>query len=116
LQGERPVLCLGAEWAEVVPELAEEPGVEAWQQVWLAWCQPRSIPASEAAACRLERSGHKLVIHAPRRLIDRLRAARSDAVKQEAWLLAGTGPVRPAALIQLVENLPGERGGKPPVI
>jgi len=40
---------------------------------------------------------------APQRLVDRLRAARSDAVKQEAWVLAGAGRVREAAQVELVE-------------
>jgi hypothetical protein len=35
--------------------------------------------------------------------VERLRAARSDAVKGEAWLLAGTGSVRTAALVELHE-------------
>ncbi len=36
-------------------------------------------------------------------LTDRLRAARSDAVKGEAWVLVGEGPVRRAALLELAE-------------
>jgi hypothetical protein len=34
-------------------------------------------------------------------LIERLRAARSDAVKHEAWLLAGDGRTRLAAQLEL---------------
>jgi hypothetical protein len=49
----------------------------------------------------LERIDHRLLVYAPPRLIDRLRAARSDAVKQEAWLLAGEGRTRTAAQIEL---------------
>jgi hypothetical protein len=45
-----------------------------------------------------------LRVLAPGRLIDRLRAARSDALKNEAWLLAGTGRLRAAAVIELVET------------
>jgi hypothetical protein len=55
-------------------------------------------------ACRLERVDHRLLVHAPPRLIERLRAARSDAMKQEAWLLAGVGRIRSAAQIDLVQK------------
>jgi hypothetical protein len=106
LHGEKPALALEDSWPEVLPELAEEPSLEAWQQAWHLWCQPRRISAAEAAACRLERSGHQLLVHAPHRVIERLRAARSDAVKGEAWLLGGQGRIRPAALIRLADDLP----------
>jgi len=41
-------------------------------------------------------------VRAPHRLIERLRAARSDAIKQEAWLLAGAGRTRTAAQLELL--------------
>ncbi len=97
-----PVLTLGPGWEEVLPDLAEEPPPEAWRQAWQAWCQPRSLPPSDVDVCRLERVDHRLLVHAPPRLIDRLRTARSDAIKQEAWLLAGTGRTRLAAQVELL--------------
>jgi hypothetical protein len=100
---DRPVLALGAGWPEVLPGPSAPAPAEDWQHAWQAWCRPRGIPPAEVASCRLEPAGHRLVVHAPRRLVDRLRSARSDAVKGEAWLLAGAGPFRPAALIELVE-------------
>jgi hypothetical protein len=96
-----PALELAAGWEEVLPELAAEPPPEAWRQAWQTWAHPRGLPPAEVEACRLERAEHRLVVHAPPRLIDRLRAARSDAVKQEAWLLAGAGRTRLAAQIDL---------------
>ena len=99
-----PVLTLGEGWPEVLPELAEGPTAEAWRQAWQAWCAPRGVPAAEVEGCRLEVSGYRLVVQAPGRLVERLRAARSDAVKGEAWLLAGSGAVRAAALVELVEG------------
>lgn len=96
-----PALTLGPGWEEALPDLAEEPPPEAWRQAWQAWCQPRSLPPADVDACRLERVDHRLFVHAPLRLIDRLRAARSDATKQEAWLLAGTGRIRLAAQLEL---------------
>ena len=97
-----PALALGPGWEEVLPDLAEEPPPQAWRQAWQAWCQPRSLPPAEVDACRLERVDHRLLVHAPSRLIERLRAARSDAVKHEAWLLAGTSRTRLAAQLELL--------------
>ncbi len=96
-----PILALAEGWEEVLPDLAVEPAPEAWRQAWQAWCQPRSLPTTEVEACRLERADHRLVVHAPLRLLERLRAARSDAMKQEAWLLIGAGRIRSAAQIDL---------------
>jgi hypothetical protein len=96
-----PLLWLSAGWENVLPDLTEEPPLPQWLQAWKAWAHPRSLPAAEVEACRLQRVDHRLLVHAPPRLIDRLRAARSDAVKQEAWLLAGDGRTRTAAQIEL---------------
>jgi hypothetical protein len=96
-----PQLALAEGWEEALPDLAAEPSPQMWRQAWQTWSHPRSLPPAEVAACRLERVDHRLLVHAPPRLIDRLRAARSDAVKQEAWLLAGEGRTRTAAQIEL---------------
>ncbi len=97
----QPLLALADGWEEALPDLAEEPSPQLWQQAWQSWAHPRSLPQAEVTACRLERVDHRLLVHAPPRLIDRLRAARSDAIKQEAWLLAGEGRTRTAAQIEL---------------
>jgi hypothetical protein len=104
LQREAPVLEMAEPWPEALQELTAEPAPEAWRLAWQAWCQPRSIPPAEVAECRLEPADHRLLVRAPARLVERLRAARSDALKGEAWLLAGTGRGRAAALIELVET------------
>lgn len=106
LERSRPVLKLGAEATEILPELAEEVPAEAWQQAWQGWCQPRSLPPAEVKACQLERSGHRLVVRAPQKLFDRLRSTRSDAIKGEAWLLAGDGRTRAAAQIEVIGQSP----------
>jgi hypothetical protein len=90
--------------AEQLAPLGAEPGVEVWRHAWQMWCQQRSLPGGDVEACRLEVVGHRLRVQAPARLVERLRTARSDALKGEAWLLAGTGRVRPAAMIELVEG------------
>jgi hypothetical protein len=96
-----PALALGAGWEEVLPDLAAAPPPEAWRQAWLAWCQPRNVPAAEAAACRLEPDGRRLLVRAPRRVLDHLRAVRSDAVRGETFLLAGAGRTHHAAQVEL---------------
>jgi hypothetical protein len=103
LHAEEPAFTLTEGWTEVFPELTDEPGPEAWRQAWRSWCQPRSLPAAEYDACKLERQDYRLRVLAPKRLVERLRAARSDALKGEAWVLAGTGNIRPAALLDIVE-------------
>ena len=97
-----PALTFEASWQDLLPDLSEEPPPEAWRQAWQAWSHPRGLPSSEVGACRLERVEHRLRVRAPHRLIDRLQAARSDAIKQEAWLLAGTGRTRTAAQLELL--------------
>lgn len=72
-----------------------------WRAAWLGWCQQRNLPAAEAEACTLELHDHRLAVGAPAKLVDRLRQARSDAVKGEAWLTAGPGRLRGLARIEL---------------
>jgi hypothetical protein len=103
LQAATPAFALGPDWRDLFPQLGEEMPFEAWRQAWRVWCQPRGLPPAEVEACALERHDHHLRVLAPRRLVERLRAARSDALKGEAWLVAGTGGVRSVALVELVE-------------
>lgn len=90
--------------AEVLPALGGEPSADAWRQAWQAWSQQRSLPGGEVEACRLEPSGHRLVVRAPGKLLDRLKSAKSEALKGEAWVLAGGGRVRAAATLDFVEG------------
>lgn len=101
LEREPPALALGAGWEEVLPDLAAPPPPEAWRQAWLTWCQPRNVPAAEAAVARVEHDGHRLLVRAPRRVLDHLRAVRSDAVRGETFLLAGSGRTHHAAQVEL---------------
>jgi hypothetical protein len=103
LQAGKPLFSVGAGWPEVFAGLDQEPPVAAWQQAWRAWCEPRGIPADEAAACTLEQRGLRLHVTAPARLVERLRQSRSDALKGETWLLAGEGKIRTAALVVVAE-------------
>jgi hypothetical protein len=116
LQAEEPVFVLDAGWQEVFPNLAGEPPPDVWRQAWRAWCQPRNLPAAEVEACTLQRQEHRLRVAAPPRFFERLRATRSDALKGEAWLLADTGRLRSAALVEVVEvgSRPSAVGPRPP--
>lgn len=111
LESAEPAFLIDADWQEVFPELVVDLSLDHWQQAWRAWCQPRALPAAEVDACTLERQGCRLRVTATPRLVERLRAARSDVFKGEAWVLAGTGRLRPAAQVELVERK-RERAGQ----
>jgi hypothetical protein len=96
---------IGESWQEALPDLAADPAIELWQGAWRAWGQQRGIPPAETATCRLARSGCLLQVEAPRRLLSRLQDTRSDALKGETWLLAGTGRARAAAKVELTEQV-----------
>lgn len=98
-----PVIDLGANWREILPDLDVEPPLAQWQHAWRSWCQPRNLPVAEVDACRLERQEYRLRVTTDHRFVERLRAARSDILKNEAWLVAGSGRVRTAARVDLVE-------------
>jgi hypothetical protein len=104
LEADEPVFRVGAGWQEVFPELAEEPAPDCWRQAWRTWCQPRGIPLSESDACALEWHAEYLQVVAPPAVLQRLRTARSEALKGLTWVLAGTGRFRSAALVRIVSN------------
>lgn len=85
----------------VLPDLADPPPA-AWREAWLAWCQRRGLPTVEAEQTEVEKSEQAVRVRIPQRLHDRLRSSRSEALKGEAWLLAGTGRVRMAAPVEVV--------------
>jgi hypothetical protein len=98
----KPAATLTDAWREEFPDVFQEPSPQQWRQAWRDWTQPRGLNMEDIEASRLERVDHRLVIHTPPRLIERLRSLRSDAIKQEAWLLAGEGRIRTAAQIELL--------------
>jgi hypothetical protein len=102
LHHEFPALSFQDGWEEELPDLTREQSPEVWQLAWRGWCHQRGLPVGEAAACRLERADHRLLVHAPRPFVERLRAIRSDALKGETWLLAGGGRTQAAALVEIV--------------
>jgi hypothetical protein len=97
----KPLLTLADDARETMPDLFHDPSAESWRQSWRAWSHPRGLSPADVEACRLERIEHRLLVHAPPRVLERLRSTRSDAIKNEAWLLAGEGRARTAAQIEL---------------
>lgn len=99
-----PALSLGGDWREVFPELASDPGPDAWRQAWRAWGQVSGLSAAETDACLLERRDHRLRVTAARGFLDRLRGLRPEVFKGEAWLLAGGDRFRSAAAVEVVDG------------
>lgn len=97
---DEPVFSLGADWRETFPCLAD-PSMAECQRAWVAWSQSRNLPRAEIEACRVETQEGRLCVHATHALMGRLRASRSEALKGEAWVLAGSGRQRLAAQIDL---------------
>ncbi len=95
-----PTLELDPVHSGLAPELKNDLSPEAWRDAWNAWGQAHGLTAAEIGACHVERRDHRLVVSAGRALVERLRAARGE--KGEAWILAGAGHIRPAALLDMV--------------
>jgi hypothetical protein len=107
-----PAFVIPGTWQKQLPDLEEEPTAKAWRQAWRVWCQPRGLVSADVEACGVSCHECCLRVVAPSRLIDRLRVCRSDALKSEAWVLAGEGRWRAAALIELTEAAGGGIGAQ----
>jgi hypothetical protein len=106
LRHDKPLFTLSTGWQTVLPELAEEPSLEAWRSSWQNWCRQRNLPAQETDACHLQRKGVYLEVRAPKPLLARLKTTRQDVLHDESWLLAGTGRTRTAACVRIPEPEP----------
>lgn len=95
-----PVLTLPLQ-PETLAPLLPDPRPEEWRQAWQAWCQQRSLTVNEVEACKLEPVHHRLVVKAPPRMIDRLRQAKSEVLRGEAWVMVGSGRVRVCAQLEM---------------
>jgi hypothetical protein len=95
-----PALDLDADAARELLAL-DDKTADAWRHSWNHWCRMiRGITSAEADAASLEKSDNRLVVRAPQ-LADRLRLARTELFRGEAWLLAGEPHTREAAQIDL---------------
>jgi hypothetical protein len=98
LRHDPPVLELEGTGDEVFPDLAAEPSADAWQHAWQDWSLRCGLLPEEIAAATLERALNRLVIRAPSELARRLR----ELVEKEGCVAAGTGRLRPLALLEVV--------------
>jgi hypothetical protein len=103
LQSSWPAIRWRDGWREIFPQIGAEVPIELWRKSWAEWCRLRGLPSVDVEKCSLLAQDQRLVVHASRRMIERLRALRSDALKGEAWLLGGDGPLRRAALLEVTE-------------
>jgi hypothetical protein len=103
LRTPEPVARLGPGWEEAFPDLAEEASEEHWRAAWRAWCYARGLPPEGTESCAFRREGHVVKVTAPREVVSRWRGRGSEAFRGEAWLLAGEGPLRAAAVAEVVE-------------
>ncbi len=111
LQGDAPAFSLEEGWRDVFPRVADEPPAEDWLCAWHSWCQPRGLTGAGLDPVDLRPEGHRLIVTAPPKLMERLRSTRSDALRGEAWVLAGNGWLRRAAMLEVVEESPPGAAG-----
>ncbi|MSQ93278.1 MAG: hypothetical protein EXR98_01835 [Gemmataceae bacterium] len=101
LQDRAPVLRVPAPADSLWPEIAQQPTMPVWQDVWRSWCKQRQLPTNEVELCALSYHAPRLEVQAPPRLVQRLHAAKSDLFKGEAWLLVGDGYCRTAVQLAI---------------
>jgi hypothetical protein len=105
LQTAGPCFSLGdGDWKNMYPELDSDPPAEAWQRAWVEWGQGRGLPVAELEACPIQRAGLYVRAEVSKRLMGRLRSARSEGWKGDNWLAAGTGPLRACARLEIATN------------
>jgi hypothetical protein len=104
LEVEEPVLTLEPGWEEELGWLQQGPGPEVWRAAWRQWCRQRALPADEEDTTGLEQAGLVVRVQPGPHLRERLVVTRSDALKGEAWLLAGQGRLRAAARVEIVSG------------
>lgn len=91
------------DWQPLVPAIMEEPSVEMWRAAWIAWGQAHSLPDPDVRNSEVSSEGHHLRVRVGKRLLERLRASRSEALAGETWLWAGDGPFRALRVLDIVE-------------
>jgi hypothetical protein len=112
LDSRAPAFVLRASWHETLPDLRQTLPAEEWRHAWRAWCKARHLSPADADECELAPRGCVLRIAAPKGLMDRLGPARSELLRGEQWLLAGSGNLRSAARVEL-EEARRRKGGQP---
>ena len=104
LDDRQPALRLPLAARSLWPDLEAGPSQAALEDAWRLWCRQRNLPEADSRACTLTYRHARLEIDAPDSLTQRLRDARSDIFKGEAWLLLGAGHSRCAVGLHLSEK------------
>jgi hypothetical protein len=100
LQAMDPAFVLPDDLPEFMTLLTADQS-EAWRQAWRDWGTSRGLPVSTVDECSVALADTRLSVRAPRSVFDRLRSARSEVLKGEVCLMAGDGPIRPAAVLEV---------------
>jgi hypothetical protein len=66
----------------------------SWREAFVEWARQRDLPWQEALNCHFRIEGCRLIARPPVEWHERLRS--------ETWVLAGDGPLRPAARLEFV--------------
>jgi hypothetical protein len=101
LQAESPAFTLGnGAWQVVFPELAADLPDDDWRRAWRGWCKERNLSVFDDVPLQI--GGATLHVSGPHNLRERLLSTKSDALKGEAWVLAGSGRLHQAARLEIV--------------
>jgi hypothetical protein len=98
LASRSPQFTLTEGWREAFPEITVAMPVPSWSEAWHAWAQAHSWAKGEADQVQLRLEGHELQATGPAELLQRLRG---EAAKGETWLLAGSGRLKAAAVVEV---------------
>jgi hypothetical protein len=99
LASRSPLFALDEGWREAFPGLAVDlPLPTSWTDAWRAWAQAHGWAKGDAEQVQLRPEGHRLLATVPRALAERLRG---EAIKGETWLLAGSGRLKAAAVVEV---------------
>ncbi len=98
LSPSEPVLTLGTIWPAVFPELAQSPSEAECRQAWQDWCQAHGLGGRAAEASEVAVQDHRLQVSGS----PALQTACSDAIRDDPWLLIGTGLIRRVAMLSIV--------------
>jgi hypothetical protein len=103
LTPDEPVMTLGPVWPEVFPDATQAPPEAECRQAWQEWCQTHGLGEVASEASTVAVQGHLLQVTGS----ERLKSACTGAMRDESWLLIGTGLIRRAALLKIVVSHAG---------
>ncbi|OAI41611.1 hypothetical protein AYO40_02850 [Planctomycetaceae bacterium SCGC AG-212-D15] len=96
LDASRPILSIAA---DCLADCATPPTDEGWRRAWSEWCQAHGLTLNQAEACQVHLAGHRLHVVASEDVVQPIQAILS--AQGDVWLLAGEGPIRQAALLDV---------------